>query len=311
MSTDQLTAEQFERLRPHLRSVAYRVLGSLADADDAVQEAWVRAHAAGTAGVENLGGWLTTVVARVALNELRSRSARREASWDAHVPDLLVSPLDDPEADPEGRAVESDRVGVALLVVLETLAPAERVAFVLHDQFSVPFEDVAAVVDRSPAATRQLASRARRKVRDAVPAQDDVARRREVVSAYLAASQAGDFDALLALLDPDVTVRVDRGPGELSRLLRGARDVAAQARAHFGTARYSRLALVDGSPGLVTVLDDGTVYSVLAFTVRGGRVVGIDILSDAERLRPAAADLRRRPSGPRAYPRDGAGRRTL
>lgn len=295
MGTDQLTAEQFEALRPHLRSVAYRVLGSTADAEDAVQEAWVRAHAAGTAGVENLGGWLTTVVARVALNLLRSRSARREAAWDAHVPDLLVSPLDDHGDDPVQQAVESDEVGVALLVVLDTLAPAERVAFVLHDQFSVPFEEVAAIVDRSPAATRQLASRARRKVRDAVPAQDDVARRREVVSAYLAASQAGDFDALLALLDPEVTVRVDRGPGELSRLLRGAQDVAAQARMHFGTARYSRLALVNGSPGLVTVLDDGTVYSVLAFTVRGGRVVAIDILSDADRLRPAAAGPRRRP----------------
>jgi RNA polymerase sigma factor (sigma-70 family) len=284
VSTDQLTAEQFETLRPHLRSVAYRVLGSTADAEDAVQEAWVRAHGAGTAGVENLGGWLTTVVARVALNLLRSRTTRREAAWDAHVPDLLVAPADGVDDDPAQRAVESEEIGVALLVVLDTLAPAERVAFVLHDQFSVPFEEIAPIVDRSAAATRQLASRARRKVRDAVPAQDDVSRRREVVTAYLAASQAGDFEALLALLDPDVTVRVDRGPGELSRLLRGARDVAAQAQMYFGTARYSRLALVNGSPGLVTVLDDGTVYSVLGFTVRGGRVVGIDILSDAERL---------------------------
>ncbi|WP_069385697.1 sigma-70 family RNA polymerase sigma factor [Cellulosimicrobium cellulans] len=302
MGTEQLTAEQFEALRPHLRSVAYRVLGSTADAEDAVQDAWVRAHAAGTAGVENLGGWLTTVVARVALNVLRSRAGRRETTWEGHVPDLLVSSLDDLGRDlgrdlddPAQRAVEAEEIGVALLVVLDTLTPAERVAFVLHDQFAVPFEDVAAIVDRSPAATRQLASRARRKVRDAVPVQDDVVRRREVVSAYLAASQAGDFDALLALLDPEVTVRVDRGPGELSRLLRGAQDVTAQARMHFGTARYSRLALVNGSPGLVTVLEDGTVYSVLAFTVRGGRVVGIDILSDAERLRPAAARPRRRP----------------
>ncbi len=284
MSTDELTAEQFETLRPHLRSVAYRVLGSTADAEDAVQEAWVRARTAGTSGVENLGGWLTTVVARVALNLLRSRAARREAAWDARVPDLVVAPADGVDDDPAQRAVRSEEIGVALLVVLDTLAPAERVAFVLHDQFSVPFEQIAPVVDRSAAATRQLASRARRKVRGAVPPQDDVPRRREVVAAYLAASQAGDFDALLALLDPEVTVRVDRGPGELSRLLRGARDVAAQAQTHFGTARYSRLALVNGSPGLVTVLDDGTVYSVLAFTVRGGRVVGIDILSDAERL---------------------------
>lgn len=291
MSVDQLMADQFEAFRPHLRSVAYRVLGSTADAEDAVQDAWVRAQSAGTAGVENLGGWLTTIVGRVALNLLRSRSTRRESAWEslgepageAHLPDVLVSPVDGLD-DPARRAVESDEIGVALLVVLDTLAPAERVAFVLHDQFSVPFEEVAPILDRSLAATRQLASRARRKVRDAVPAQDDVARRREVVSAYLAASQAGDFDGLLALLDPDVTVRLDYGPGDLSRLLRGARAVAEQARLHFGTAAFSRLALVNGSPGLVTVLDDGTVYSVLAFTVRDGRVAGIDILSDRARL---------------------------
>lgn len=298
MSTEQFaagqfSADQFEALRPHLRAVAYRVLGSTADAEDAVQDAWVRAHAAGAAGVENLGGWLTTVVGRVALNLLRARGTRREtawdgalgdgSAWDGHLPDLLVAPVDAPDA-PERRAVEQDELGSALLVVLDTLAPAERVAFVLHDQFSVPFEEIAPVVDRSPAATRQLASRARRKVRDAVPAQDDVARRREVVAAYLAASQAGDFDGLVALLDPEVAVRLDYGPGELSRVLRGAQAVAEQARLHFGTARFSRLALVAGSPGLVTVLEDGTVYSVLAFTVRDGRVVGIDILSDADRL---------------------------
>ncbi|MFC7877155.1 sigma-70 family RNA polymerase sigma factor [Isoptericola sp. NPDC057391] len=288
MSTEQFTADQFETFRPHLRAVAYRVLGSTADAEDAVQDAWVRAHAAGAAGVENLGGWLTTIVGRVALNLLRSRGTRRETTWegpagDGRLPDLLVTPLDEPD-DPERRAVEQDEVGAALMVVLDTLAPAERVAFVLHDQFAVPFEEIAPLVDRSLPATRQLASRARRKVRDAVPAQDDVARRREIVAAYLAASQAGDFDGLVALLDPEVVVRLDPGPGELSRVLRGAQAVAEQARLHFGTARFSRLALVGGSPGLVTVLADGTVYSVLAFTVRDGRVVGIDILSDAERL---------------------------
>ncbi|MFE6968483.1 sigma-70 family RNA polymerase sigma factor [Isoptericola sp. NPDC057653] len=288
MSTDQLMADQFETFRPHLRAVAYRVLGSTADAEDAVQDAWVRAHAAGTAGVENLGGWLTTIVGRVALNLLRSRSTRRETAWegpgwDGHLPDLLVAPVDELD-DPERRAVESDEVGAALMVVLDTLAPAERVAFVLHDQFAVPFEEIAPLVDRSLPATRQLASRARRKVRDAVPAQDDVARRREVVSAYLAASRAGDLEGLVALLDPEVTLRLDYGPGELSRVLRGAAAVAGQARLHFGTARFSRLALVGGSPGLVTVVEDGTVYSVLAFTVRDGRVVGIDILSDPERL---------------------------
>ncbi|MFF2453107.1 sigma-70 family RNA polymerase sigma factor [Isoptericola sp. NPDC058082] len=289
----QFTADQFEAFRPHLRSVAYRVLGSTADAEDAVQDAWVRAHAAGSAGVENLGGWLTTIVGRVALNLLRSRATRRETAWDGsagegpawdgRLPDLQVAPVDGPE-DPERRAVEQDEVGAALMVVLDTLAPAERVAFVLHDQFAVPFEEIAPLLDRSLPATRQLASRARRKVRDAVPAQDDVARRREVVAAYLAASQTGDFDRLVALLDPEVVVRLDYGPGDLSRVLRGARAVAEQARLHFGTARFSRLALVAGSPGLVTVLDDGTVYSLLAFTVRGGRVVGIDILSDADRL---------------------------
>lgn len=283
MSADQLMADQFETFRPHLRAVAYRVLGSTADAEDAVQDAWVRAHAAGTAGVANLGGWLTTIVGRVALNLLRSRGARRESGGDGHLPDLLVTPVDDLD-DPERRAVEQDELGAALLVVLDTLAPAERVAFVLHDQFSVPFEEIAPVVDRSVAATRQLASRARRKVRDAVPPQDDVARRREVVAAYLAASQAGDFDGLVALLDPEVVVRLDPGPGELSRVLRGAQAVAEQARLHFGTARFSRLALVGGSPGLVTVLEDGTVYAVLAFTVSGGRVAGIDILSDPDRL---------------------------
>ncbi|MFD6179242.1 MULTISPECIES: sigma-70 family RNA polymerase sigma factor [unclassified Isoptericola] len=301
MSTDQFTAgqlmaDQFETFRPHLRTVAYRVLGSTADAEDAVQDAWVRAHAAGTAGVENLGGWLTTIVGRVALNLLRSRSTRRETpwggvpgdgpDWGGHLPDLLVAPVDELD-DPERRAVESDEVGAALMVVLDTLAPAERVAFVLHDQFSVPFEEIAPLVDRSLPATRQLASRARRKVRDAVPAQDDVARRREVVAAYLAASQAGDLEGLVELLDPEVTLRLDYGPGELSRVLRGAAAVAGQARLHFGTARFSRLALVGGSPGLVTVVEDGTVYAVLAFTVRGGRVVGIDILSDRARLNGA------------------------
>lgn len=278
MSADVL-AEQFDTLRPHLRTVAHRVLGSAADADDAVQETWLRAQAAGTEGVENLGGWLTTIVGRVALNLLRSRATRRETGWETHVPDPVVT------ADgPEQRAVASDDLGAALLVVLDALTPAERVAFVLHDQFAVPFEDVAPVVDRSVAATRQLASRARRKVRDATPVQDDLARRREVVAAYLAASQAADFDRLLALLDPDVVLRLDDGTGGVSRLLRGAATVVAQARRHSGTARFSRLALVNGSPGLATVLDDGRLHAVLAFTVRDGRVTGLDILADPDRL---------------------------
>lgn len=275
--------DQFERHRPHLRRVAHRVLGSFADADDAVQDAWLRAQASGTDGVENIGGWLTTIVGRVALNLLRSRTTRRETGWEpgwgSRVPDPVVT------ADgPEQRAVRSDDLGAALLVVLDMLSPAERVAFVLHDQFAMPFEEVAPIVEKSVAATRQLASRARRKVREATPVQDDAARRREVVTAYLAASQGGDFDRLLALLDPDVVVRVDYGAGGLSRLLRGAAAVAEQARLHFDTALFSRVALVNGSPGLVTVLDDGRVYSVLAFTVRDGRVAAVDILSDQERL---------------------------
>ncbi|GAA1720839.1 RNA polymerase sigma factor SigJ [Isoptericola hypogeus] len=280
MSTD-LLAESFETYRPHLRTVAYRVLGSASDAEDAVQDAWVRAQAAGTDGVENLAGWLTTIVGRVALNLLRSRASRREDGWGSRLPDPVVA---DDVDHPERRAVTSDELGTALLVVLDALTPAERVAFVLHDQFTVPFEDLAPIVDRSVAATRQLASRARRKVRDATPVQDDAARRREVVGAYLAASQAGDFEGLLALLDPDVVLRVDYGAGGLSRLLRGAAAVAEQAALHFGTARGSRLALVNGSPGLVTAAGDGTVHAVLAFTVRAGRVTGIDILSDRDRL---------------------------
>lgn len=287
MSADSL-AEHFESRRPHLRSVAYRVLGSTSDADDAVQEAWLRAHAAGIDGVENVGGWLTTIVGRVALNLLRSRAARREIDWETHVPDPVVAPID----DPEHHAVGTDEVGTALLVVLDTLTPAERVAFVLHDQFAVPFEEVAGIVGRSVAATRQLASRARRKVRDEVPVQDDLPRRREVVEAYLAASQAGDFEGLLELLDPGVTVRVDGGAAGASKIVRGAAGAASQAAQYFGLARYSRPALVNGAPGLVTVLDDGQVRSVLAFTVRGGRVAGIDILSDRERLRALDVVLR-------------------
>lgn len=282
-------AEQFESRRAHLRSVAYRVLGSTPDAEDALQEAWLRAQAAGAVGVDNVGGWLTTIVGRVALNLLRSRAARREVDWQTHVPDPLVEPID----DPEHRAVQHDDVGTALLVVLDRLAPAERVAFVLHDQFAVPFDDVAEVVDRSVAATRQLASRARRKVRDEVPVQDDVLLRREVVAAYLEASRAGDFERLLALLDPAVTVRLDAGAGGVSRLRRGAGDVASQAALYFEVARFSRLVLVNGSPGLATVLDDGDLVSVLAFTVREGRVAAIDILSDAERLHEVRDQLDR------------------
>src|SRR5919197_550397 len=210
MNEHEWLVERFEEHRAHLRAVAYRMLGSVSEADDALQEAWLRVSRADTGGVENMGGWLTTVVARVCLNMLRSRTARREDLVDPHVPDPIVTPADG--VDPEYEALLSDSVGLALLVVLETLTPAERLAFVLHDMFGVPFDEIAPMVDRTPDAARQLASRARRRVRGAAPAPDpDLARQREVVDAFLAASRAGDFDALLEVLDPDVVFRVDTG----------------------------------------------------------------------------------------------------
>jgi RNA polymerase sigma factor (sigma-70 family) len=276
-------AEQFEANRTHLRAVAYRMLGSISEADDAVQEAWLRLSRSQMSGVENLGGWLTTVVARVCLDMLRSRSSRHEEPLG--VPDPIVSREDG--SDPEHEALLADSVGLALLVVLETLTPAERLAFVLHDMFSVPFEEIAPIVGRSPTAARQLASRARRRVQGAATASDaDLARQREVVDAFFAASRDGDFDTLLAVLDPDVVLRSDGGgvrPG-LSREVRGASTVAEQALTFSRLSPFVRPALVNGAAGVV-VAPRGRPFAVMGFTVRGGKIVEIDVLADPERLR--------------------------
>jgi len=274
-------AQRFEDSRPHLAAVAYRMLGSRAEADDAVQEAWLRLARTDVDGVDNLRGWLTTVVSRVCLDMLRSRTSRRE---DPLADDERVAP----EAGPEGEAVLADSVGAALLVVLDTLAPAERLAFVLHDLFAMPFDEIGTVLGRSPAAARQLASRARRRVRGAAPAPDaDRSRQREVVSAFLAAARNGDFDALVALLDPDVVLRVDGGAPAAggSSEFRGASAVAAQVRSFAALARLARPALVNGAAGFVVARPGGPPLAVAGFTVAGGRVVEIDLLADRERLR--------------------------
>ncbi|WP_078872366.1 RNA polymerase sigma factor SigJ [Streptomyces sp. NRRL S-337] len=285
MTDTQWLAEQFEQNRRHLRAVAYRMLGSLSEADDAVQEAWLRLSRSGVDGVENLGGWLTTIVGRVCLDQLRMRKARREDPLDTHVPEPIVSSPD--RVDPEQEVLLADSVGLALLVVLETLSPAERLAFVLHDMFAMPFDEIAPVIDRTPAATRQLASRARRRVRGTAPAPDtDPTRQREVVDAFLAASRGGDFDALLAVLDPDVVLRADAGaaPGGISKLVRGARPVVEQALLFSRLALSARPALVNGAPGVVTV-HNGRLFSVMGFTIAHGRIVEINILADLARLR--------------------------
>ena len=283
MDDQQWLAERFEEHRPRLRAVAYRMLGSLSEADDAVQDAWLRVSRADTSEVENLGAWLTTIVARVSLNLLRSRRTRREASLDVHVPDPVIDPVDD--TDPEHEALLADSVGLALLVVLETLSPPERLAFVLHDMFGVPFEQIAPIVERSSDAARQLASRARRRVRGAAPAPDaDVNAQWEVVEAFLAAAHEGNFEGLLAVLDPDVVLRADGGGvTELSRLVRGAQAVASSATMWSRVALDMHRALVNGTPGFVS-LRDGRPFSVAAVTISGGRIVEMDILADPERL---------------------------
>ncbi|MGW9044849.1 RNA polymerase sigma factor SigJ [Streptomyces lydicus] len=285
MNDHEWLAERFEENRSHLRAVAYRMLGSLSEAEDAVQEAWLRLNRAGADEVENLGGWLTTVVGRVCLDQLRMRRARREDPLEVRVPEPVVLRAD--PADPEHQALLADSVGLALLVVLETLSPVERLAFVLHDMFAMPFDEIAPIVDRTPAAARQLASRARRRVQGNVPASDpDPARQREVVDAFLAASRGGDFEALLAVLDPDVLLRADAGAasGGLTKLVRGARAVAEQALTFSRFALAGRPALVNGGPGLVTTRD-GQPFSVMGFTVAHGRIVEINILADPARLR--------------------------
>jgi RNA polymerase sigma-70 factor (ECF subfamily) len=275
-------AERFENNRTHLRAVAYRMLGSLTEADDAVQEAWLRLSRSGTSGVENLGGWLTTVVARVCLDMLRSRESRREELLGVHVPEPIVSREDG--VDPEHEALLGDSVGLALLVVLETLTPAERVAFVLHDMFAVPFDEIAPIVGRSPAAARQLASRARRRLQGAATVSDaDLTRQREVVDAFLAASRGGDFDALLAVLDPDVVLRADRAAVHMgaSREVHGA---AAVADTFSGRARFAQPALVNGAVGLLWA-PRGRPRVVFGLTITRGKIVEIDLVADPERLR--------------------------
>ncbi len=283
----ELLAGRFQEHRGHLRAVAYRMLGSLAEAEDAVQEAWLRLGRTDTDEIRNLGGWLTTVVGRVCLDMLRSRTARREQPIDeTFVPDPVIRPLT--SVDPEQEVLEADSVGLALLIVLETLEPAERLAFVLHDMFTVPFDDIAPIVERSPAATRQLASRARRRVQGATPAGDpDLGRQRKVLEAFLAASRGGDFEALVALLHPDVVLRVDSGAlvrgAAASKVVRGARTVAEQALTFRQFEDSAWLALVNGTVGMVTT-PEGRPLSVMAVTVAEGRITEMYILADPERL---------------------------
>jgi RNA polymerase sigma-70 factor (ECF subfamily) len=279
-------AERFEVHRPHLRSVAYRMLGSMADADDAVQDAWLRFSGIDLDAVDNLGGWLTTVVARLSLDMLRSRKARREEQMGVYLPDPVVSAPGGPE--PEQVALLADSVGLAMLVVLETLTPAERLAFVLHDTFGLPFDEIATIVDRTPAAARQLASRARRRVRNGTPSSDVAPRRqRELVDAFLRAARAGDFEGLLNVLDPDVVVRGDTGsrelPAGLSRVVRGAEAIARQALAFRNLAGGARLATVNGAPGFVVFTGDRP-FAVMSFAFRGDRIAEMDVLVDPERL---------------------------
>jgi RNA polymerase sigma-70 factor (ECF subfamily) len=285
MEHQEWLSENFEQHRTHLRAVAYRMLGSLADADDAVQEAWIRFSRADTDDVENLGGWLTTVVARVSLNMLRSRQSHREDSLEFHMPDPILDPLDG--SDPEHSALLADSVGVALLIVLDTLTPPERLAFVLHDIFAVPFDEIAPIVDRSPEAARQLASRARRRVQGEPTVPDaDIDRQREVVGAFMAAARDGDFEALLEVLDPDVVVRADQGALPAgSRVVRGAHEVARNAMGFARSGLLIQPALVNGVVGAVSLREDGTPFSVGAFTVRGGKIVALDVLADPDRLR--------------------------
>lgn len=289
MTDQDWLVERFEANRSHLRAVAYRMLGSLTEADDAVQEAWLRLSRTDTSDVDNLSGWLTTVVGRVCLNMLRSRRARREAPLETHVADPIVSP--EAGIDPEQEALLGDSLGLALLAVMDTLTPPERVAFVLHDVFAVPFDEIAPIIGRSSAAARQLASRARRRVQGAPVPDTDLDGQWAVVDAFLAASRDGDFVRLLAVLDPDVVVRSDGGAARprLVTTVRGAEAVATQAMLlrHLTATRV----LVNGLPGGVAWTPDGRPFAVVSLTVRGGRIVSIDVLADPERLSRLDLDL--------------------
>ena len=284
--TDVL-ADRFEEHRGHLKAVAYRMLGSVAEAEDAVQEGWLKLSRSDADEIHNLGGWLTTVVGRVCLDMLRSRASRREDPIDeTFVPDPVIRPLS--QIDPEQEVLQADSVGLALLVVLETLEPAERLAFVLHDMFAVPFDDIAPIVERSSAATRQLASRARRRVRGATPSSEpDLGRQRQVVDAFMAAARAGDFEALVAVLHPDVVLRADSGAlvagAAASKTVRGAKPVAEQALLFRQFAQFARVVLVNGEIGVVNA-PEGRPLSVMGVTVSDGRIVALHILADPERL---------------------------
>lgn len=284
MNDQDVLAERFETHRSHLRAVAYRMLGSFAEADDAVQEAWIRLSRSGADQIQDLRAWLTTVVARVCLNMLRSRGTRRESPLDVHVPDPIVTAADG--SDPQHEAVQADSVGLAMLVVLDSLTPAERVAFVLHDVFAVPFDEIASILGRTATATRQLASRARRRVRGAPVPDADRDGHWTVVEAFLAAARDGDFGRLVSVLDPDVVVRSDGGtarPG-LTDLVRGAQAVAERAMIFHRFAETATRALVNGTSGGIAWQPDGTPFAVISITVRAGKIVEIDVLSDPERL---------------------------
>ncbi len=294
MDENEWLAARFEEHRAHLQAVAYRMLGSLTDADDAVQDAWLRLSRSGAGEVENLGAWLTTIVARLCLNMLRSRNLRREESLGVHLPDPVISPPG--EFQPEEEALLADSVGLALLVVLDTLAPAERLAFVLHDMFELPFEEIAPMVGRTPAAARQLASRARRRVKGVPAPRSDLTRQREVVDAFFSAAREGDFDALVALLDPDVVLRLDAGARRpaASMVIRGAAAVARQALTGLASALpavHLRHALVNGAAGIV-VTRRRRPMTVMGFTIADGKITEIDAIADPERVpRIAAAVL--------------------
>jgi RNA polymerase sigma-70 factor, ECF subfamily len=282
MDEQEWLAERFEEHRTRLRALAYRMLGSLSEADDAVQEAWLRLNRTDASRLENLGAWLTTVVARISLNMLRSRKSRREEPIAEGLPDVLVDRVDG--VDPEHEALLADSVGLALLVVLETLSPPERLAFVLHDIFAVPFDEIGPIIDRSPEAARQLASRARRRVRvERTVPNADLETQRKVVDAFLAAARDGDFDRLVAVLDPDVVLRSDFGPAS-RREIRGAAAVASQASSYARLELDVRPALINGVAGAVAFLH-GQPFSIGVVTVRNGKIVELDFLADPERLR--------------------------
>ncbi|WP_328973649.1 RNA polymerase sigma factor SigJ [Streptomyces sp. NBC_00239] len=281
--------DRFEEHRPHLRAVAYRMLGSLAEAEDAVQETWLRYHRTDTTDVENLPGWLTTVAARICLNILRTRETRREDPLDIRIPDPVVS---SPRGtDPEQQVLLADSVGLALLVVLESLAPAERLAFVLHDMFAVPFDEIAPMLEKTPAATRQLASRARRRVQGQAPSPDpDLAQQRKVVDAFFAAARDGEFDALVSVLAPDVVLRADGGAKRArhTTTLTGAQAVGSQAISFARLSPFARPALINGTAGVVVIVN-GTPLSLMSFTVTEGQITTIDVIADPDRLK--ALDL--------------------